>query len=147
MSKLHKDGSDTAPTRVIIYCRVASAKASDGDQALIGQERRCRDYAASKGYSVGEVFRDRAISGRSLDRPGTRAMLQYLESRRDRVVVVVDDLNRLARDIATYTDLRSAMSAAGARLECADAGIGPDSPHGRQPKPMPAPDRRRGPKR
>ncbi|MFB2553038.1 recombinase family protein [Ensifer soli] len=49
--------------KAVLYCRVSSAKQRIDGHGLASQERRCRDYAAMKGYEVVEVFRDDVSGG------------------------------------------------------------------------------------
>ena len=79
--------------------------------------RSCRTYAAANGYEVAEVFSD-VISGTAGERTGTKALVRYLRQHRsEKLVVVVDDIDRFARDVSVYSDLHKQIVAAGARLE------------------------------
>jgi site-specific DNA recombinase len=131
----------------IIYCRVASASA-DRDVKLLAQEMRCRSYAADNRYPVAKVVHDCPASGARLDRSGVRELFQYLarEKAPGRFVVIVDDLSRLARGVDLYRDFRQALDAVGAKLECRDSGIGPDSDQPRDDATQEA-TRTRGPQR
>ena len=116
-------------TRAVIYARVSSTAQVTRGHGLGSQETRCRDYARHKNYEVAEVFRDEGISGGLIDRPGMQAMLSYLrkESKRGPVVVLIDDISRLARDIKAHLDLRSAILDAGGKLESPSIEFGEDS--------------------
>ena len=64
-----------------------------------------------------QVFSDHA-SGNSVDRPGIQALLTFLRSHRsDEVVVLTDDVSRLARSMTTYMTLRRMIDGAGGKLE------------------------------
>ena len=118
-----KDGQ-----RAVIYCRASSEKQVREGHGLDSQETRCREYARAKGYVVAETFHDAAQSGKLLDRPQMKAMLNYLRRhQKDDLVVVVDDISRLARDIETHIQLRAAISAADAKLESPSITFGEDS--------------------
>lgn len=68
-----------ATQKAVIYCRVAASSAiqkDDGD-SIYPQLTRCREYASHKNYEVGAVFKDEAVSGNFIDRPGLQAMLHY----------------------------------------------------------------------
>jgi len=90
---------------------------------------RCREYAERKGYAVVETFFDKAISGSLSDRPGVMAMLSYLKhhSGSGEIVVIIDDISRLARDTRVHTDLRLAIGLAGGKLESPSITFGDDS--------------------
>ncbi len=112
----------------LVYCRVSSPKQVREGHGLESQESRCREYAKSKGYEVLATFHDEGLSGKLLDRPNMKAMLTFLRSyKQERLVVVIDDISRLARDIGTHISLRSAISNAGGRLESPSIEFGDDS--------------------
>lgn len=96
---------------------------------LESQAMRCREYAERKGYEVVETFFDKAISGSLSERPGVMAMLSYLKhhSASGEIVVIIDDISRLARDTRVHTDLRLAISLAGGKLESPSITFGEDS--------------------
>ncbi|RDJ21098.1 recombinase [Bosea caraganae] len=113
----------------IIYCRVSSAAQVKKGDGLASQETRCREYAALKGYVVAEVFRDEAVSGGMIDRPGMQAMLSFLKKhrRREEHVVIIDDISRLARGLEAHIRLRTEIGAAGGKLESPSIEFGDDS--------------------
>jgi site-specific DNA recombinase len=113
----------------VVYCRVSSqAQVTKGD-GLGSQETRCREYAKHKGYSVEEVFYDEGISGKLLDRAKMREMLSYLKKhgKKEPVIVIIDDISRLARDLETHIKLRTAIADAGGKLESPAIEFGEDS--------------------
>ncbi|MCC7253615.1 recombinase family protein [Hyphomicrobium sp.] len=116
-------------TRAVIYARVSSPRQVAEGHGLESQATRCREYAERKGYEIVETFFDKAISGSLSDRPGVMAMLSYLKhhSREGEIVVVIDDISRLARDTRVHTDLRLAIGLAGGRLESPSITFGEDS--------------------
>ncbi len=107
-------------TKAIIYCRVSSEKQVKEGHGLDGQELRCRQYAKAKGYEVTAVFRDEGISGGVADRPGMRKLLSYLETAavfEEKIVVIIDDISRIARDIGAHFQLRSSIKSRNGVLE------------------------------
>ena len=116
-------------TNAVIYCRVSSAKQVEEGHGLDSQATRCREYAGRKGYQVLETFHDKAISGSLADRPGVMAMLGFLKenSRNEEIIVIIDDISRLARDTRVHTDLRLAINLAGGKLESPSITFGEDS--------------------
>ncbi len=111
----------------VIYARVSSRKQVKEGHGLESQEARCREYAARCGYDVIEVFQDNR-SGKLIDRPGMKAMLQFLRKRRsDEVVIIIDDISRLARGMEAHIHLRSAIQKVGAVLESPSIEFGEDS--------------------
>lgn len=119
------DGAKGRPA--VVYCRVSDAKqVRDGD-GLNSQETRCREYARRKGYVVVEVYKD-DISGRSTDRPAMASMLEYLRKRRTSgVVVIIDDISRLARGLAAHLELRASITRAGGILKSPSIEFGEDA--------------------
>ncbi len=109
--------NSTSSQKCVIYVRVSSRKQVNEGTGLSSQEQSCRTYAQTNGYTVAEVFSD-IISGTVGARAGTKALVQYLRKHRsDNLVVIVDDVDRFARDVSVYGDLYKQIKAAGARLE------------------------------
>ena len=97
----------------VIYCRISSARQLKVGDGLRSQETRCREFARMRCYEVVEVFKD-DVSGSMIERPAMKAMLAFVRKRRnDRVVVLIDDVSRLARGIEAHLELRSAIASAG----------------------------------
>ena len=111
----------------IIYCRVSSVAQVEEGHGLESQETRCREYALRKKYSVIESFYERAVSGGVADRPSFNAMLGFIKSQSDPVVVVIDDISRLARDIESHWALRRTLKEMGGTLESPSVTFGEDS--------------------
>ena len=126
--KLSKEAV-TNQTKAVIYCRVSSAAQVAKGHGIASQETRCREFARMKNYGVVDVFKDEAVSGGIIDRPGMLSMLAYLKKhkRSGEHVVIIDDISRLARDIKAHLDLRDAISDAGGRLESPSIEFGTDS--------------------
>jgi DNA invertase Pin-like site-specific DNA recombinase len=111
----------------VIYTRVSTTAQTKRGDGLRSQETRCREFARMKGYVVSQVFSD-DLSGSLIDRPGMKAMLTWLRRHRHaRPVVVIDDISRLARGLEAHLQLRSAIDAAGGRLESPSVEFGEDS--------------------
>jgi len=115
--------------QAFIYCRVSSAAQVAKGHGAESQKTRCAEFAARQGYEVAEVFKDEAVSGSMIDRPGIKAMLSKIRGLRKRheCVGIIDDISRLARDMKTHLELRDAISAVGARLESPSIDFGEDS--------------------
>jgi DNA invertase Pin-like site-specific DNA recombinase len=108
--------SKTASRKAVIYARVSDTKQTTRGSGLASQETRCREFARYKNYEVIDVFRDDA-SGGLINRPGMQAMLAYLAKRRsENLIVIIDDIIRLARGLEAHFQLRAALAAAGAQL-------------------------------
>ncbi len=61
-----------------IYVRVSDVRGRAGDSFIspAEQEERCRAFAVSRGYEVGEVLTDLDVSGGSMDRPQFNVALE-----------------------------------------------------------------------
>jgi site-specific DNA recombinase len=88
-------------TRACIYARVSSDTQADQGVSLSAQDHRCRQYADSRGWAVGEVYVDAGYSGKTLERPALQKLLQDARAGRFNVVLVykLDRLSRRQRDI------------------------------------------------
>ncbi len=110
----------------VIYCRISSAAQAAKGDGLASQETRCREYARYQGHDVIKVFHDQ-MSGGATDRPAMTAMLTYLRKRKAQTVVIIDDINRFARDVVAHWQLRALLSEAGGKLESPNIEFGDGS--------------------
>jgi DNA invertase Pin-like site-specific DNA recombinase len=117
-------------TKAVIYCRVSSAKQTTRGDGLGSQETRCREYARYKGLDVVQIFHD-DMTGSLTTRPGMQAMLAFLRKHskngREPIVVIIDDISRLARGIDAHLRLRAAIGSAGGVLKSPTIEFGEDS--------------------
>ncbi len=114
--------------QAVVYCRVSSVKQTTRGDGLSSQETSCRQFARYRGYEVVKVFKD-DISGKSVGRPGMKAMLTFVrEHRKHGMVVIIDDISRLARDLSSHLQLRADIAKAGGTLESPSIAFGTD-PH------------------
>lgn len=111
----------------IIYCRVSSVAQVEEGHGLESQDTRCREYATRKNYTVIESFYERAVSGGTANRPSFTAMLSFIKAQKDPVIVVIDDISRLARDIESHWALRRTLKEMGGTLESPSVTFGEDS--------------------
>ncbi len=111
----------------VIYCRVSSTKQTKVGDGLASQKTRCMEYANARGYKVLETFSDDA-SGSLINRPAMKAMLAFLRKNRNAgLVVLIDDISRLARGVKAHIELRAAISVAGGTLESPSVEFGDDA--------------------
>jgi DNA invertase Pin-like site-specific DNA recombinase len=118
----------TPNTKAVIYARVSNSKQAKVGDGLGSQQTRCQEYARYKGLKVVETFTD-DMSGSLTTRPGMKAMLAFLEQHRGKepVVVIIDDISRLARGIEAHLQLRAAIGEAGGILKSPTIEFGEDS--------------------
>jgi len=111
----------------VIYTRVSDTKQKTHGDGLRSQETRCREYATNKGYEVVKVFQD-DISGKNRERPGMEEMLEWVRKHRAHApVVIIDDINRWARDTFVHWLFRENIADAGATLESPSIEFGESS--------------------
>lgn len=111
---------------IYLYARYSTDRQSES--SIADQLRRCRDYAAARGWAVARECTDEGISGAALgNRPGLLAVLAELR-RGD--VLLVTDLSRLSRsqDLAPLTER---LRFRGVRVIGVLDGYDSDSPHAR----------------
>lgn len=119
--------SKTTQQKAVIYCRVSSVKQTTHGTGLESQKTRCAEFAGYRGYEVVKSFSD-DMTGSVTGRPGMQAMLKFLRSnRKDALVVIIDDISRLARGLEAHLRLRGAIASAGATLESPSIEFGEDS--------------------
>lgn len=90
------------PSVIVLYARYSTDRQSE--TSIADQLRRCRDFAAARGWPVDREFTDEGISGAALgNRPGLLAALDGLQHGD---VLLVADLSRLSRsqDLAPLTE-------------------------------------------
>jgi site-specific DNA recombinase len=85
--------------RAAIYCRVSTAGQEEDGTSLATQEQRCREYAAERGYTVVDVYRD-VHTGMELHERPHLGELRALVRGRQLDALIAYDLDRLSRDQA-----------------------------------------------
>ena len=120
---------ENQPTKAVIYCRVSSVAQLKKGDGLSSQESRCREYARYKDYAIEQVFAEQAVSGDTLDRPELQSLIAYLKANKGStpIIVIIDDINRLSRDVVVHWQLRALLAEAGGKLESPSIEFGEDS--------------------
>lgn len=103
--------------KCVIYARVSSQKQVKEGNGLESQVFRCKEYAKQKGLVVKTIFTEDGISGGLLIRPGIRAAFGYLEENPDIKIFLVDDMDRMARSVEVYFQLKAELKTIGVELE------------------------------
>lgn len=119
--------SKTNVKDAVIYCRVSSKRQVKEGHGLESQETRCREYATRLGYTVLDVFPDKAVSGGKLDRPSFNRLLEFVKQQDSGVAVIIDDISRFSRDIESHWALRRTLADVGGKLESPTVKFGEDS--------------------
>lgn len=91
-----------APKKAVVYARFSSA--AQNEQSIEGQLTVCHEYAQRNGYQIINEYIDRAISGRSDDRPAFQQMIEDAKTRAFQYVLVykLDRFSRNRYDSAIY---------------------------------------------
>ena len=115
--------------RVAAYARYSTDK--QDSRSIDDQLRRCRGFAASRGFEVVATFSDAAISGSHTEREQLQRLLQDAD-RRKFDCVLVDDLSRLSRDLgATWRIVFEDLATRGVRVIDCTTGVASDAVGGR----------------
>ena len=101
----------------VIYCRVSTKKQDEKGNGLVSQETICREYARQREHNIIAVFTDK-LSGKLAKRTGFDEMLSFIrKNRKLGIVVIIDDVSRMARDVRHHFNLKEMIYATGATLE------------------------------
>lgn len=85
----------TAPVKAVLYARYSSDR--QREESIEGQIRVCEEYAARNNMKILHTYADRALSGRSDQRPEFQMMIRDAAAQSFDVVLVYK-LNRFARN-------------------------------------------------
>ena len=92
---LCKNTTVETTTKAVIYARYSSDR--QREESIEGQLRVCEDFAKRNGMTILHVYADRALSGRSDQRPEFQMMIQAAATQTFDTVLVYK-LNRFARN-------------------------------------------------
>ena len=85
--------------KVVGYIRVSTKEQAKSGLGLEAQERKIRGYCELYELELVDIVVDDGYSGKTLNRPGLRKMLNYLETGKAEGVIVAK-LDRLTRSVA-----------------------------------------------
>jgi DNA invertase Pin-like site-specific DNA recombinase len=101
--------------RAFAYLRVSGRGQIEGD-GFKRQELAIRAFAEARGFKVSKVFREEGISGAS-ELHGRRALLELLAQQANGApIVLIEKLDRLARDLMVQENLIADIQKRGFRL-------------------------------
>ena len=102
-------------TQAVIYARFSSDKQTE--DSIEAQVRACREYAASKGYAVLEVYADEAVSGKGSKTASWKAYQKLLrdvnKGRFD--TILIHKYDRIARNLGEHVNLEQRLNKLGLR--------------------------------
>ena len=116
--------------QAVIYTRYSPRPNAAECDSCEKQLERCRAYCEQRGYHVKAVFSDKAVSGGLLYRPQLSSAIDFLKPDHGEVLVV-DNSDRLARDMLVYVTIESQVEQAGATIEFADGSPLGTTPEGK----------------
>ncbi len=107
--------------RAVLYLRVSTSKQADKDNdpdgySLPAQEDACRRKAEALGAEVVAVFVDRGESAKTADRREFQRMLAFVKKSGDIDYVILDKVDRFARNRRDDANLMFELRTAGAQL-------------------------------
>ncbi len=113
------------------YCRVSTDEQAREGVSIAAQQARIRAYAQAKELRLLDVLTDDGISGKTLDRPALRELVQRCERGEVGHVVVVklDRLTRRTRDLLALVD--DLFLARQIELHSVSESLDTSTPHGR----------------
>ena len=99
-----------------LYLRVSGKAQIEGD-GFDRQMAACEEYARRNGYTIGRVFREEGVSGKSelANRPALCEMLAAMEET-GIAVVIIERVDRLARDLMVSETILADMRKSGYTL-------------------------------
>lgn len=112
--------------RAVIYARYSSSH--QREESIEGQVRVCKEYAEKHGFSIVDTYIDRAITGRTENRPDfQRLIVDSKKKTFDAVIVYKTD--RFARDKYVSAIYKAQLKKQGITMHYAAENI-PDGPEG-----------------
>ncbi|WP_300775526.1 recombinase family protein [uncultured Acetatifactor sp.] len=93
----------------VIYARYSSDKQDEA--SIEAQVRACREYAASKGYTVLEVYADEAISGKGSKTASRKAYQRMLRDVNKGIfdTILIHKYDRVARNLGEHVNLEKKL--------------------------------------
>jgi hypothetical protein len=114
------------PLRVVGYCRVSTDEQASSDLGLAAQRAAIERTAAAKGWELVDVVVDAGASGKDLERPGIRQVLDAVAAGEVDGLVVA----RLSRSLSDPLALVDWLNDAGASWSPSTSGSTPPPPAG-----------------
>lgn len=99
--------------KAVIYARFSSSR--QREESIEGQVKECKAFAKYNGYEVLKVYADRAISGRTADRPEFQQMIADSAEQKFSYVIVYT-FDRFSRDSYASAMYKHKLKANGVRV-------------------------------
>lgn len=115
--------------RAVGYVRVSTDEQADSGAGLAAQREAIRHAAESRGWELLDVVADEGISGKNLDRPGVRKVLDAMaEGWAD--VLVISTVDRLSRSLVDFAGIMQTAQSEGWACIALDLPIDTTTPVG-----------------
>lgn len=115
-------GSNKFMKNCYIYTRCASLEVTDKRESIAYQEQLCKEYAFQKGYKVVNSFEDTGVSGNTTDRKGLTKLFNEI-SLNPNSIVLVSDVNRIARSYKTFMAIYNLINRYNCQIETVQGGF------------------------
>lgn len=116
--------------KMLGYVRVSTSEQATSGAGLGAQRRAIRSAAKAHDWEIVEVVADEGESGKDLDRPGLRSVLECIAAG-EADGLVAAKLDRITRSVLHFATLLAWFERAGASLAALDLGIDTSTPGGR----------------
>ncbi len=115
----------------VAYIRVSSQRQVEEGGSLETQTKQVESFAAKNDLNLVRIFREAGESAKTDQRPQLQEMLRFIRSKEHGVnVVIVPKIDRLARNVADYLNLKLQITRLEIRIESLGERI-EDTPTGR----------------
>lgn len=95
-----------------IYLRVSTDEQAREGFSIENQKRACIDYAKSNGYLIKKVFIDDGKSARTTERQAFQEMFGLVKEHPVEAIIVYK-IDRLARNVADFANIRKGLRSYG----------------------------------
>ena len=116
--------------RAFGYGRVSTTEQVDSGYGLTDQDQKIRSEVAHRGWRLVDIVMDEGESGKDLDRPQIRRVLDRIAAG-EADALVVTKLDRLTRSVLDFAELAAWSERLGVRLVILDLGIDTGTETGR----------------
>ena len=107
----------------VIYLRVSTKEQAQEGYSIAAQEGACVRLVGERGWKLVGAFSDRGESARTVDRPQFKALLDLLKEDRSIRYLVIHKIDRLARNIKDYADIRDLLEKLSVQLVSVTEGL------------------------
>ena len=115
----------------LIYTRFSPRPKASLCSSCERQHERCARFCLDNNHIVGDAFHDKNVSGATLERDGFNALvnkLELLREKKNKILVVIDAPDRLARDMKVGLILRERIRGAGGIISYANGTPSGETP-------------------